>query len=329
MASYRARALDEAKRLFAEAVRTDPKLALGYIALAQFHATPHLTVVASDGRVYIVPRSDATDTASLLLRRAFQINPFIEVHPPWEGDLPYFWVNTLKQALRHYHQGDFAPALEGFGTVIARSRKPGRPEAVPPVALWYHLLTAVQMHLYEDAIKDGQELLAAAQKVAEKEQNASDGRVGDIQYVLADLNRAAGHSSVAEDLYQQVVQNNLGFYMAHARLAELYQEQSRWDEAVLERRRAIDANPEDPSLTFDLGLTLANAGNNSEAERVLLAAAQGNPRETRVAYVFGLVQVQLGNVAEARTAFTKFLALAPMRYSSMRADAQQRLASLQ
>ena len=37
LASYRAGAMAEARSLFAAAVRTDPRLALGYIALAQFH----------------------------------------------------------------------------------------------------------------------------------------------------------------------------------------------------------------------------------------------------------------------------------------------------
>ena len=316
------------------AVQTDPKLALGYIALAQFHHSDPIIFLVPGRGLVIASRSTARDSANLLLHRAFQINPFIEVLGP--RDLPVAWTGTLDLALYHYHKGDFARALDEFGLVIARTQKPGHPEKVPPVALWYHILTAVQLRRYDDAIKDARLLLDAAQALAAKDHGAGvrrvgdiRGRVGDIKYVLADLNRAAGHASEAEDLYHQVVLNDLGFYMAHARLADLYEEQGRWGEAVLERRRAIDANPEDPSLMYDLGATLADAHRDLEAEPVLQDASEANPREIRAAYFLGLVEARLGKLEDARTALKRFIALAPSRYSSMRKDAEEYLASLQ
>jgi Flp pilus assembly protein TadD len=129
-------------------------------------------------------------------------------------------------------------------------------------------------------------------------------------------------------LYELVSQNDLSFYMAHVRLAEIYQAQGQWDHAILERHRAIDANPDDPSLVFDLGVTLADAGHDSEAESALQQASQANPRETRATYTLGVVESRLGRAEDARAAFKQFLALAPSRYMSMRDDAAERLASL-
>jgi Flp pilus assembly protein TadD len=276
----------------------------------------------------IVPRLDAGDSATLLFRRAFQINPFIEIHAPQVYELPVFWRGTLQLGLRHYHDGDFARALEDFGSVIRRTQKAGHPEATPPVALWYHILSAAQLGRYDDAISDGQVLLDAAQRSDEKGQVAGNRRAGDIEYMLADLHRAAGHASEARDLYELVSQNDLSFYMAHVRLAEIYQAQGQWDHAILERHRAIDANPDDPSLVFDLGVTLADAGHDSEAESALQQASQANPRETRATYTLGVVESRLGRAEDARAAFKQFLALAPSRYMSMRDDAAERLASL-
>ena len=53
--------------------------------------------------------------------------------------------------------------------------------------------------------------------------------------MLADLNRAAGHPSEARDLYELVCQDDLSFYMAHVRLAEIYESENRSEQAILER----------------------------------------------------------------------------------------------
>ena len=120
-----------------------------------------------------------------------------------------------------------------------------------------------------------------------------------------------------------------GVFASHYDSGRITRRLDKRREWALLAARAIDAYPDDPSLTFDLGTTLADAGHDSEAERVLRDASQANPRETRAAYILGLVETRLGNVEAARAAFNRFLALAPRRYGSMRDDAQQRLASLQ
>jgi tetratricopeptide (TPR) repeat protein len=240
-----------------------------------------------------------------------------------------YWRGSLQQALRHYHDGKFAVALQEFGSVIERTQKPDHPEAVPMVALWYHILTAIQLERYDDAIRDGEMMLDAVLRLDTTGTSVRGERLaGDIQYVLANLQFAGGHAAEAERLYRLVVEGDLGWYMAHAKLAQLYEGQGRWDEAIQERRSAVDANPDDPSLALELGRTLASAGRLPEADSVLQRAVATNPRQTEAIYSLGMVASRLGRSTEARAAFTRFLELAPSRYTALVSDAKARLAAL-
>lgn len=328
----------DAKREFLEAVRVDPQHALAYVALAQYY--PGVLLASDAGRpAYLRVRPSAkADSARILLNRAFQLNPFIETHRPDAGELPVYWVGTLQQGLRHFHRGRLPQAFEEFGSVIERTQKPDHPERIPRIALRYHMLTALRTARYQDAIRDGQVMLDAALHFAQvmdtvrgplqRMQGAARLLVDEQRYVLAELYRAAGMGPEAERLYLQVLESDLGYYVAHVRLAGMYEAQGRSDEAVIERRRAVDANPDDPSLVFDLGVTLANAGLMVEADSVLRQAAAANPRESRALYTLGVVDAGLGRTAEARAALSGFLSLAPSRYGSLISDARQRLATL-
>ncbi len=327
----------DAKRLFLETVRVNPQHALAYVALAQYY--PGLIVVPDPvrpGHLRVLPRS-RTDSAGVFMNRAFQLNPFIEIHHPGVNELPLYWRGTLQQALRHFREGKLPQALEEFGTVIQRTEKPGHPENIPPIALRYHMLTALRIARFDDAVHDGQLLLDVARRLVQVMDTTrglqglragADQLVNEMRYVLAELQRAAGDGPEAERLYLQVLESDLSYYMAHARLAGMYETERRWNEAVIERRRAVDANPDDPSLVFELGRTLMSVGLLQEADSVLQRAVAANPRETQAVYSLGMVELRLGHPAEARAALTRFLELAPSRYTEMIADARQRLATL-
>ena len=66
--------------------------------------------------------------------------------------------------------------------------------------------------------------------------------------------------------------------MAHVQLAGLAEMERDFTTAIVERRRAVDANPDDPSLLTDLGVTLGKAGQMEEAVAMLERAADANPR---------------------------------------------------
>jgi tetratricopeptide (TPR) repeat protein len=319
---------DDAKRLLLAAVRTDPQFAPGYAALSQLYPRSLPEAVAGPRSRFLPARSRA-DSADRLSHRAFQINPFLEVARPTPFDLPMYWRGTLQLALRHYHDGKDAAAFDEFGSVIQRSVRWRHAATAPLVALWYHMLAAIRLGRSEDAIRDGETMLEGALRAEQAAATDHTTRmVEDLQYVLANLHQAAGHTADAERLYRLVVERDLGMYMAHARLAQVYGDLGRWDDAIEERESAIAANPDDPSLLFDLGRTLADAGRLAEADTALQQAERANPREFRAVYALGIVEAGLGHSPDARAAFERFLSLAPSRYEALIADARRRLAAL-
>jgi len=152
--------------------------------------------------------------------------------------------------------------------------------------------------------------------------------LNEYRYMLAVLHLRAGDPNEAIRLFQQTLENDIGYYMAHVQMANIYEGNQMWPQAVQARNRAINANPDDVSLVLDLGLTFAKAGQWASAEEPLQRAVLSSPRDARAPYYLGIVEQQLGKAAEARTAFTRFLGLAPSRYERQIADAKQRLAAL-
>jgi tetratricopeptide (TPR) repeat protein len=116
--------------------------------------------------------------------------------------------------------------------------------------------------------------------------------------------------------------------MANAQLARIHEVAREWDLAIRERQAAVNANPGDPSLLYDLGLTYARGGRWIDAELALTQALDGNGRDTRILYYLGTVRSELGKPAEARQAFERFVTLAPSRYANQVADAKRRLDAL-
>ena len=97
--------------------------------------------------------------------------------------------------------------------------------------------------------------------------------------------------------------------MAHVRLADIAEAERSYDEAIAARRRAIEVNPDDPSLLTDLGMTLGKAGRFGEAIATLQQAYEANPRDPRPLFLLGIGHVQMGDAPKAREAFERSLLL--------------------
>jgi tetratricopeptide (TPR) repeat protein len=147
--------------------------------------------------------------------------------------------------------------------------------------------------------------------------------------MLAALRQSAGQTDQAVELYQQVAENDIGHYMAHVQLARIYESRRDYPRAVQERQNAINANPDDPSLLLDLGVTLGKAGMLPQAETRLQAAYEANPRDMRPLFWLGLAQFDQGKRDAARESLNRFIEGAPSRYERQIAMARDRLAKLQ
>jgi predicted Zn-dependent protease len=198
--------------------------------------------------------------------------------------------------------------------------------------LFWHGLAAAQVGRHDDATWDFATILSRLENTEEAAKDSTlriPLRTNEFRYILGVLKQRAGKPNEAIDLYRQALQNDIGLYMAQVRLAQIYEENNMLAEAVVERRAAVNTNPDDPSLLLDLGKTLARANQWIDAEKALQEAVAANPRDPRPYYFLGIVEQHQNKTAEARAAFNDFIARAPSRYAPQVADARQRLNALQ
>jgi tetratricopeptide (TPR) repeat protein len=221
--------------------------------------------------------------------------------------------------MREYRRNRLDDAAALFDTVIVQSDRRHKP--VPPMALWYHALAEAGVQRFDSAINDMERVLDLAMRDSTV---LGDYTSRGVRYILAFLNQRASHYQEAERLYRQIVEEDMSFDLAHAQLANLYEAQQRWPEAVQERRSALSVASGDPTLLYDLGVSLLEAGQASEAADTLRRVVVLNPRESRASYMLGIAAARLGQYQEARAAYDRFLQLAPSRYVDMIADAKAR-----
>jgi tetratricopeptide (TPR) repeat protein len=327
----KARRYRDAERELRTAVMIDPQYAPALMLLAQVNESQinsPLAVTFSRGRILFMRVDPNVNENAFLRRRAFLIDPLVEIGSPSRDWLPAAWRGTLGLGLHHYDRQQWKEAMAAFQTVIDKTTRPNDSTKVPPAALWLRARCALKVSDYDGAIRHLQWLLLLRMQdsTAERMWNPFAGE--ELRYILAYVHQQARRWDEAILRYQALIEENLALDAAHTHMAEIYEAQERWPQAVEERVRAIHANPDGASVVFNLGTTLTGAGRYAEAEPVLERYAAGYPREARSFYLLGVARMALGKATAAREAFTRFLALAPSRYDGQIRDAQQRLAAL-
>jgi len=277
-------------------------------------------------------------------RQAFMIDPMVDLTilgavVPRSPDFLDV-KNYLGEAYALFFQG-FADCQEGryedcHGRFVALIRDIGGErygDRIPNSVLWYKGIAAAHIGKLDIAEEHFRLLMKRnydLQKVLESkgELTRVPLRTNEYRYTLATVEAAAGKNGDAFSLFQQAVQEDIGLYMAHVRLANLLEGAKDYAGAIKERQRAIDANPDDPSLVMDLGVTLGKAGQFAEAADRFQQALDANPRDVRPLFWLGIADQQLGRTDAARASFERYVSLAPSRYDRQLAMARDRLAQL-
>jgi tetratricopeptide (TPR) repeat protein len=334
---------DRAERELKEAVALDRRLAEGYLALAYlpYARRPKLWEEEERGSVPAEwkPKLEESDR---MYRRAFLVNPLVDLRITAAAlpgrDALWSLTEEARQAYDFMYQGfddlsmgDYADAYKRLDRLVLDVWGRRHPDQIPGYVIWYRGLAAAHLPDHQrEAIRDFRQLLDRSLKQEGKDSVLHVPlRTNEYRYMLAVLQDGAGVRDTAEAFYRAAIENDLGLYMAHVRLADLYEREQRPSDALNERFAAVDASPDDPSLLFDLAVTAFKTGNLTDARKALTQATQLSPRGARLWYVLGIVDQRLGDRDASRAEFTRFLALAPSRMASQVADAKQRLATLQ
>lgn len=344
LAYWNAKRWDDVDSALRRAIRVDPEFPAPHMALAYlpYARRSSLADEENENRVPDAWKA-ALEESDREYRRALMIDPLVELRL---GDLVFprsteyldvmkeefgEWFADYHDGLDQYFLGKYDDAYNRFQRVYNEINGAGHQARLWNTLLYWHGLSCAQVNKHDDAVQDFQVLLTRYLDAEAKKKDSTlhvPLRTNEFRYILAVMTQRAGKYNEAIDLYRQALENDIGLYEAHVRLANIYEDHQMMSQAVTERQAAVNANPEDGSLLYDLGKTLARAGQMPEAEKALRDAIAANPRDPRPHYLLGIVEQRQNKTVEARTALTEFVALAPSRYSQQVADAKQRLATL-
>jgi Tfp pilus assembly protein PilF len=343
LAYWNEKRYDDAERELRAAAAMDGKFAEAYLALAYlpYARRPRLWDEERDDRLpeeWKKPMEESDRN----YRRAFLVNPLVDIRiqaavkPGKSAMWELFGSDTYDmffQAFDDMAAGKYEDAHGRFVRLERERRIAGPGQGKLPVSwILYEGLAAAHTQRWDEAI---QKFTVVVDRMKEAEKKAEEKdllrvplRTNEYRYFLAVCQQAAGNTTEALRLFQEVLENDIGVYMAHVQMASIYEGQRDYEHAVAERRRAVDAMPDDPSLLMDLGVTLGKAGQLDESAEKLQAAIDTSPHDARPLFWLGLVQLQAGRKDDAKATLTRFLAAAPSRYEKQIALAKQRLAAL-
>ncbi|HKA57109.1 MAG TPA: tetratricopeptide repeat protein [Gemmatimonadales bacterium] len=342
LAYWNAKRWEDVERELRLAVTIEPQFAEGWLALGRlpFGRRSKLWDDIAENRVAAEFRPKL-DEAWRNYERAFIINPLVDlrIEAAARPLKSAYWTATeeltnlyeyLFGGFDDIQSGNYEGAFHRFNRLVNDVVTPADRDALPEFVFYYRGLAAAHIERWNDAIADFAQLLRAS------EQGQSHDSLiyylpietNQYRYMLGVLYQRAGNLQDAVRYYREALEHDIGLYMANSRLAGIAETNMNWPVAIKERRAAVNANPDDPSLLLDLGKTLAGAGDWAGAEPTLKQAMDANPRDSRVPYYLGIVQQQLNKKEEARASFDRFVALAPSRYARQVENAKQRLAAL-
>lgn len=270
----------------------------------------------------------AIEQANRMFTRAVLIDPFLDVRIM--ATLWRVWgTSRWAKGFDAFLEGRYEKAAEEFDIYIADVTRDEPRDSVDTGVLWMHALATARLQRYALAQEDVEALLRVT-SVEVSTDSISDVPLkhNEYRYMLAAIKDRAGQPEQAIKLYQEVLENDVSNYMAHVQLARIHEARRDWPRAIAERRRAVETNPDDASLLTELGVTLGKSGNFTEAAEVLQQAESQNPRDVRPLFWRGLALVQLGQQGEAKSAFQRFVAVAPPRYSQQVQSAKAQLEKL-
>ena len=343
---WSAKRYDDAERELRTAVTIEPRFAPAHLAIAYlpFARRPKLWDELANNEVP-ADQLEALKASDREYRHAFLIDPMVDLRilgaAEWKKPDFIDAQRYLGEVWALFFQG-FADCQEGkykdchgrFVTLIREIDGDRYGDRIPNSVLWYKGIAAAHIADWDDASNAFRLLLTREDRdSAELAKRGEFSRVplhsNEYRYVLATILTEQGKTGEAISMFRQVLENDIGYYMANVRLANIYEGMKDYPHAVQERMAAANTNPDDASLLLDLGVTLGKAGMMPQAETRLQAAVDANPRDTRAWFWLGLAQLDQGKKDAARQSLTTFVALAPSRYAPQVTMAKQRLAQLQ
>lgn len=341
IAYWNAKRFDDAEREFKASIALDGRFAAPYVGLGYlpYARRPRLRDEVSERRVPDEWKAQLEESERML-RRAFVLDPFVDLRlggavrqraSDFLVEMEQIYGEHFRDyfdALDNFFQGDDQKAFDRFQRVYNYVGGDRHPDRLFDQLIWLHGVAAGRLQKWKEASWDFDLLYERSLKEERRDSLIFVPlRTTEFLYTRAVLKQRQNEPNEAIRLYRQAVEGDVGLFMAHVHLAEIYENASMWDQAIAERRHAINTNPDDASLLLDLGQTLARANRLQEGERALRDARAAAPRDARIAFFLGVVLEAQGKKDDAHSEYSRFLSLAPSRYARQIEIVKNKLAS--
>lgn len=137
------------------------------------------------------------------------------------------------------------------------------------------------------------------------------------------VHEAAGHRDPAREAYARALEEDLSYYPAHVRLAQLALRGGDTTTALNEYDLAVQLRGDDADLRYQYGYALVAAGKDSAAAEQLGKAAEIEPYWAQPHRILGLIADAHSQAPAAIQHYQRFLALAAKRDTNYQWTAQR------
>jgi tetratricopeptide (TPR) repeat protein len=316
-----------ADRAFYWATRLDPTFSEAYFARWTLLRREFWWREMPDGsirRIFAVQPQSAIATDSLL-GTAIGYSPFLD----GAIDVPN-WIIRMGQSqaardpatagLRAYGLGDYKAATLEWGKAIRKE----------PKANFLHLPRAyawVKLNEPDSAIGDLTQVVRQMEKIERDSALTPYYSKEFLYYAIGMLYSSRERFAEARTAYEQALLENLGFYMAHLRLAGSAAMLGDTITALTELQTALLIRPDDPLVLEYNGSLLLGAGRILEAEQQFRAALSADSDYALPRAFLGMTAEARHDTLTSRSKYLEYITRAPRR-SAERAWATEHLKAL-
>jgi tetratricopeptide (TPR) repeat protein len=314
-----------AEAAFSWAMRLDPSRAEPLFGrwVAYWMRNPGWFQDYIDGRTSVVESPEVRQVDSLYWRAQLR-NPFVPqnltlvLYDQLEGD---FSTDPYTSSWIAYAGGRYDAAARGFSKLI-RSDPAKHYQARFQLALCY-----TAMRQFDSAAGEITALLSEMRRREESRLAHFYQSRELLEYSLGLLEAARGNGPGAREALGRALVENLGFYPAHAEMAELALASGDTTKAVTEYGQAAQFGPEDGVMRFRYAVVLMSTGRLEEAEAELHRAIDLEPLYAPPYFALGALLEVRGPRTKALEAYLSYLDRAP-RGASLADRARQRAVAL-
>jgi tetratricopeptide (TPR) repeat protein len=231
-------------------------------------------------------------------------------------------INIIYDGIAKFRTGNYEKAIERFDYVI---------EEWPEYRLPYFLrgVSQAQLQKYEKAIKDFRFLIDKLEEYNKEKVIPIYLNPAELYYLIAFAYLKQENLDKAEETFKKVIMENMGFYMAHYQLSNIWKKRKNYAEALKELDATIIAKPDDPIFHFSRGVCLTTMDRNWEAMQEFMKAISLNPNYPKSYYTLAVVLESIKNNEAAVENYQNFIERAPKQLNTFIEKAKKRIDSLQ